>query len=313
MSAALTLPPGVGICHLPADFSLASGEELPGAVVAYELDGPRDAPVVAVLGGISADRRPVSWWRGVVGRDLAVDTSRFAVLSIDWLGGHGCSTGPGPGESFPFVSTGDQARALRAVLDHLGVERLHALIGASYGGMIALQLAAIAPERVRELAVVAAAERSHPQASAWRWLQREVVLLAQRGGEGQRGVELARALAMATYRSPAELAERFSESSALFDWLRARGRAFADQVSAEQFRVLNASIDAHRVDPRAVRVRSTLVGFDSDQLVPAADVERVARALPELAAHVVIPTRYGHDGFLKETAAVSGVLAEVLR
>ncbi|MCA8948523.1 MAG: homoserine O-succinyltransferase [Planctomycetes bacterium] len=312
MSAALTLPAGVRLCHLPSPFRLAGGETLAGAVVAYELDGPADAPVVVVLGGISADRVARRWWPGVVGTGAAVDSERFRVLSIDWLGGAGCSTAPAAGEAFPAISTRDQALAVAAVLDELGVARVRALIGASYGGMVAQQLALLAPRRIERLVVLAAAERSHSQASAWRWLQREIVALGSAAGHGEAALALARGLAMTTYRSPGELAARFEDPAELHGWLAARGRAFAERFIPEQFTCLNASIDAHAVDAAAIDVPTTAVAFTSDQLVPPADVRRFADALPRLLRCVEIATPFGHDGFLKETVAVSAVLAEVL-
>ena len=313
MSAAITLPPDALLCHLPATFELERGGHLPGGVVAYELDGPAGALVVVVLGGISADRRPASWWRGVVGDGLAVDTRRFRVLAIDWLGGAGCSTGPGAGEPFPFVTTRDQADALALVLDQLGVECVHALVGASYGGMVGLQFAARHGERVDWLAVLAAADRSHPQASAWRWLQRGIVELGERAGERDAALALARGLAMTTYRSPGELAERFASGVEVHDWLAVRGQAFAERFLPEQFVCLNRSIDEHAVLAEKIALAAvTFVGFDSDQLVPAADVRRLAHAVPG-ARYEEVPTPFGHDGFLKEVDAVSAILREVLR
>ncbi|MCA8950707.1 MAG: homoserine O-succinyltransferase [Planctomycetes bacterium] len=322
MSAVITLPHGVDLCHLPSPFVLSCGAELRGAVVAHARCGVADGPVVVVLGGISADRHPDHWWRGVVGDDLAIDTRRFSVLSIDWLGGAGCSTSPGRGESFPFVSTTDQADALAAVLDSLRIDAVHALVGASYGGMVGLSFAARHGDRLERLCAIAAADASHPQASAWRAVQRAIVQLGQRSGVAQESLALARALAMTTYRTPDELGERFAGPPAfsdgearlaVADWLRARGAAFAERFLAEQFLCLNASIDAHCVDPHDVTSPTTLVAFTSDQLVPAADVRRLAGALPRLARHIELPTRFGHDGFLKEPVALGAAIAEVLR
>jgi len=329
MSAAITLPQGVELCHLPADFALARGGRLPGAVLAFERQGPAGAPVVVVLGGISAGRhvsahRAVQgpgWWEGFVGDGLPIDTTRFQVLAFDWLGGAGNSTAPAAGETFPFVATEDQAAALHWLLRALRIESVHALVGSSYGGMVGLQFAARFPQQVQRLCAIAAPHESHPQASAWRAVQRGIVELGLRSGDGREALALARALAMTTYRTPGELGERFRGapvfhgSSVRFpvqDWLQARGEQFADRWLPEQFLCLCNSIDAHRIDPAQVAVPTWVCGFVGDQLVPSSQVRELAAALPALRLHREVPSRYGHDAFLKERPAVEALLREVL-
>jgi homoserine O-acetyltransferase/O-succinyltransferase len=329
VSASITLPPGVATCHLPTPFALANGGALDGALLAYERQGPDDAPVVVVLGGISAGRHVSAhgvawergWWQDLVGPGRTIDTGRTQVLSFDWLGGNGCSTAPGSGEAFPFVAAADQAAALWQLCDALRIERLHAIVGSSYGGMVALHAAAAAPARVGRLAVIAAAHESHPQASAWRAVQRGIVELGLASGHVAEALQLARGLAMTTYRTPGELRERFAgpptrSGTALrypvADWLEARGAAFAEGWTAEQFLCLNRSIDAHRIDPATVATPTSLLAFVGDQLVPPPDVRELALALPELRIHREVRSRYGHDAFLKEPAAVGAFLREVL-
>lgn len=328
MSAVVTLPAGVELCHL-ATRRTARGDLRVGAQLAFERQGPLDAEVVVVLGGISAGRHVSAhravhgpgWWEGFVGEGLSIDTTRYQVLGIDWLGGTGCSTAPAAGEPFAFLGSEDQADALCELLDCLRIERLHALVGSSYGGMVGLQFAARHGARLQQLVAIAAAHRSHPQASAWRAVQRGVVELGQQTGCERQALSLARQLAMTTYRSPQELAQRFA-GAPQFDaakprlpvqpWLQARGEAFADEWSAERFLCLNSSIDAHVVEPALVDVPTTLVSWDSDQLVPQSDVRELARRLPRLRQHVELTSPFGHDAFLKEQRALTAVLREVL-
>lgn len=323
MSATVTVPQGVELCHLPQPFQLVRGGELSGAVLAYERQGPKDAPVVIVLGGISAHRHAAAhkelpergWWEGVVGAGLGVDTESFQVLGIDWLGGAGNSTTPSDGESFPFLDAADQARAIWALCDALKIERVHAIVGSSYGGMVAQHAAAQQSERCERLVVLAAAERSHAQASAYRHVQRGLVELGLRSGTARESLQLARSLAMVGYRTSQELGDRFDgglDDGALSGWLDARGASFADEWGVEQFLCLNRSIDAHGIDPAAIKVPTWVLGFDSDQLVPFGDVRRFAHALTDLRSLRQCRTRYGHDGFLKEAAVVSSFLKEVL-
>ncbi|MCU0862647.1 MAG: homoserine O-succinyltransferase [Planctomycetes bacterium] len=330
MSATVTLPPGAALCHLPAGFRLVRGGELAGAALAYERQGPVDAPTVVVLGGISAGRHTSAhaqvpgrgWWDGIVGPGAAIDTERYSVLSFDWLGGAGSSTAPAAGEAFPFVDAADQAAALWHLCDALRIPRLHAVIGSSYGGMVAMHAAAQAPSRVARLCCLGASHRSHPQASAFRAVQRGIVELGLRSGTAGESLALARALALATYRTPGELHERFAGAATVGsdgsvrlpvqDWLDARGADFAAHWTAEQFLCLNRSIDAHRIEPAQIAVPTWLLAFVGDQLVPPSEVRELALALPQLRAHRELRSRYGHDAFLKELLHVGAFLREVL-
>lgn len=321
MSSTVTVPATAGVCHLPARFSLARGGVLDGGVLAFERQGPPGAPVVVVLGGISAHRHVSAhagdaapgWWEGIVGDRRPVDTTRHQVLSFDWLGGAGGSTAPRRGEPFPFVATEDQAAALGHLLDELRIPAVHAIVGASYGGMVALQFGALAPGRVGTVAAIAAPARSHAQASAWRAVQRGIVEIGRAAGREHDALVLARALAMTTYRTPDELAERFPDAASVRDWLLARGRAFASRWTCDQFVALVGSIDGHDLDARCVTAPTALLGFRGDQLVPAAQIASLARELPRCVLHREVPSRHGHDAFLKEPAAVAAFVAEVLR
>src|SRR5262249_18995586 len=134
-----------GILEIPGDFPLHHGGSISGLHIAWRLSGPAAAPVVCALGGISAHRRVacaedprLGWWSEIAGPAGALDTERFRVLSFDYIGGSGESTGPREGETFPSVSSYDQAEALARLVDHLGIRSLRAIAGGSYGGMVAL-------------------------------------------------------------------------------------------------------------------------------------------------------------------------------
>ena len=278
-------------------------------VVAWRLVGPPGAPVVAALGGISAGRTACDldepaqgWWRRIAGPGLPVDTNRFAVLGIDWLGGTGASSAPAAGQAdFPEVDARDQARALVAVCDRLGIGRLHAVAGASYGGMVGLALAEIAPERLGAVLAVSAAHRSNALASGWRGIQRALVRHGLALGDGRGALALARALAMTTYRTREELERRFPTASAVEQYLLARGDSYAESTRPECFLCLSGSIDRHRVDPARIRVPVHLVAIAEDQLVTPAEVRELAAALAGPAVLHELHSEYGHDAFLKES------------
>jgi homoserine O-acetyltransferase len=333
--SSISLPRSAGgLVHLPGPFRLEHGSALPACHVAYELQGPAGAPVVVVQGGISAGRhasasaedpRP-GWWPGIVGEGSAVDPCRYRILSFDYLGGQGASVSPHNttilGSHFPSLSSLDQARALLGLLDRLGVDRLHAFVGASYGGMVGLALAALAPDRVRRLLAVSAADRTHPLATAWRTLQRRIVRLGLARGAAREALALARGLAMTTYRSAEEFSERFDgppergpDGELRFpveDYLESRGREFTERFAAETYLCLSESIDLHRVDPLRVQVPTTLVAVTTDSLVPLWQLRALAQRLGGLCTLVEVDSRYGHDAFLKEPRIIGDIVRSVL-
>jgi homoserine O-acetyltransferase len=308
------------VCALDRDFVLEQGGVLVGPQLGYELVGRTDGPLVGILGGISAGRHVAAhaanqsrgFWDDLVGAERAIDPARVAWLGFDWLGGAGLSTGPkssGMGARFPAVTSRDQARALARLLDHLGRQRFDVLIGASFGGMTALAFAEEFGARVGELVVLCAAHQTDPLSSAWRRLQREALVLGERAGDPALGVEFARKLAFTTYRGRADWVRRGADAES---WLAARGRDFARTFDADVYRVLSTAIDEHRVDPRRITTPTTLVGFDSDMLVPIEQMRDLAARLAGPVRTIEIETPYGHDGFLKESRRIDGVLREVL-
>jgi homoserine O-acetyltransferase len=313
---------------LAGGVDLHFGGRLESLEVAFRLAGAREAPVVAVLGGISAGREifalepgAAGWWQDAVGPGRALDTDRFRVLGLDFLGGSHRTTGPADGATFPSISAFDQARLLVMLLDHLGLDRLHASVGASYGGMVTLALAESHPARLRHAVVLSAAHRTHPMSTAWRSVQRAIVRYALGHGEGARGLTLARALAMATYRSAREFEERFPGPAEagpdgfrfpVESYLMARGASYAAHYRPEAFVCLSESIDLHRVEPSRIRVPTTLLAVQEDQLVPLADMRELRDRHGGNCSLVEISSLFGHDAFLKETEVLRDLLARAL-
>jgi homoserine O-acetyltransferase len=298
---------------VPADLRWSS------ATVRASAHGDPAQPPVVVLGGISADCFPgvrpdggAGWWPGLVGKGCAVDPGRHYVIGVDFAGDEAGGSAP---------TTFDQARVLAAALDAIGVERPCTIIGASYGGMVALALAEREPERVAQLVIVSAGAEPHPAATAARELQRRVVTLGIENGRGAQALAIARGMAMLTYRTPAEFAERFNggidecraqASSGPGAYLRARGDAFLSVMSPGRFLSLSASIDRHRVNPASVTAPCLLIGAESDQLVISDQMRALSQALAGPCKLHLLDSLYGHDMFLKESARIGGIVAPVL-
>jgi homoserine O-acetyltransferase len=294
------------------------------ADIQHELVGPPDAPVLLVLGGISASRhitsngrdRSPGWWEETAGEGRALDTRVYRLLGVEYLDGGRRRDG----RPATRVSTHDQAAAIVALLDELEIPRV-AAIGASYGGMVALALAERWPERLERLVVIGAAHESHAMATALRAIQRRIVELGLDGGRSFDGVALARALAMTTYRTAAEFDTRFGseprleDGAAEFDverYLLRAGEKFARQMSAERFLALSLSADLHRVVPERIDVRTTIVASEGDTLVPVEQLSAMAQRLPRLDGLVTLRSLTGHDAFLTEPAQVGRILTTAL-
>ena len=316
-----------GLLEIPGGLSLFHGGRLASACIAWRLAGPGDAPVLVALGGISAHRRVYStddatrgWWDEVVGNRQALPADRFRILSFDYLGGSGETSGPCADERFPSISSYDQADALLFLLNHLGLKSLRAIVGASYGGMVALAFAERYPERVSQLVLISASDRTHPMATAWRTIQRRMVRFAMEAGRPAEGLKLARALAMTTYRSPEEFSARFSGAPRqtsqgyvfpVEEYLIARGEHYAARHRPEAFLCLSESIDLHRVNAARVFTPTTAIAVTEDQLVPIADMRAMCARLPHAKLHE-ISSVYGHDAFLKEAERLKELFAKAL-
>jgi homoserine O-acetyltransferase len=133
---------------------------------------------------------------------------------------------------------------------------------------------------------------------------------------------LARGIAMTTYRTADEFEQRFAveaEWSAdrprfpVEKYLDHHGQRFTESFSAESFLCLSESIDLHRVDPAAIRTPTTLIAVAGDTLVPSGQMASLRDELRGETCWNVVESIYGHDAFLKEVAAMSGIIAATLR
>jgi homoserine O-acetyltransferase len=331
-----------GVLDLPQPFRLDSGEVLANARLAWQCAGPADAPLVIALGGISAHRRLCSadgkgWWEAQCGAGRTLDTQRYRVLGIDWLGGCDDSTGPrsyettssrdarqslplpreagegtGWGQEFPAISTADQARALLVLLNRLGIRRVHLLVGASYGGNVAQQLAALLGDRLRRLVLLSAAHRPAQFGLALRHIQRSILDL---GNENPQALALARELAVLCYRSTEGVEQRFRDGTnrgGVTGWLKHHGGKFSARFDTSAYRCLGRSLDGHYIDPATIRVPTTVFAVREDLTVPLSLLQDYAACAGGPCELVEISSPHGHDAFLKEAAAVSSVLTAAL-
>jgi len=287
----------------------------------YEVLGHDDLPAVFVAGGISAHRHAGSseafgdagWWEAQVGAGRALDPAQHRIVAFDWLGADGSLDA--------VIDPADQADAIAAVLDALRIERVRAFIGCSYGAMVGLQFAARHGARLDRLVAISGAHRPHPFSSAWRALQRRAVALGALQCDEAHGLALARQLAILSYRTPEEFAERFDAARvvdgrvrvAAEDYLDHCGAQYTTRTSPVAFQRLSESIDLQSVDPARIATPVTVVAVEEDRLVPAEDSRALAQRLRGPAHVEVLHSLYGHDAFLKEEAAIATILTRALQ
>lgn len=302
------------------ELAFRSGELDPPAV-RYEIIGPPGAPVVAVLGGISASKHVASsaldpspgWWEDVVGPGKEIDTRQFRVICIDYVTN---------GKSAAPVTTIDQAEALAAALDHAGVRCVHAVVGASYGGMVALAFGVSFAARAKRLIVISAAHESDPIATALRHLQRRVVALGSSVGRERDGLAIARGIAMTSYLTARHFEERIEDcdrndsrvvEDRIGSYLKIHGEEFAERWTSEKYNALSLSLDLHRICPEQVTLPTTVIAITGDRLVPVAQSRELARRLGGPSQLIELDSSLGHDAFLGDSARIAAFVNELLR
>lgn len=249
-----------------------------------------------------------------------MDPKRYRLLGIDFLGGAGESSGLSDlATEVPYLTSHDQARALHAVWRGLGLSQINAWVGASFGGMVGLAFADLYPHAVHQVIAVSASNRATASALSLRWIQQSIVKLARDAGYEQKGVVLARALAMTTYRTQREFNQRFNSADVSDDlasvasYLQHCGERFAERFSGDSFVALSNAIDRHFVDPKSLRVPVALVSVREDQLVPSDQMTHFAHQAACPVTVFEFSSRYGHDAFLKEPETINAILRQVLQ
>jgi len=307
-------------------FELESGEVLRHVEQAYFLDGSLNEArdnLVVVFHALTGSADAVGeWWRDVVGSGHAIDTNRYAVLCTNLLGSCYGTTGPADParRPFPSVTTRDMARLVGQLVESMHVSSVALAIGGSLGGMVAQEFAATYPALVRNVVVLAAPAEHPASAIAWSHIQRRAIAAA-----GEEGLEIARMIAMMTYRTAGELAERFgrevheSGGFAVERYLSRHGEKLRARFDVHTYLTLLGAMDSHDVGRGRGGVASALrpvkgkiigVGIPGDLLYDPLDVRRWTEAAGAEYREIASPR--GHDGFLLEREQVSALVRDVL-
>jgi homoserine O-acetyltransferase len=322
--------------------ALESGVTLPEVVQRVSIYGePRSdgSNVLLVTHALTGSSRVLDWWGGLAGPGKLFDTTALAVIGVNALGSCYGSTGPASvapdgepyGARFPVVGVGDIVRAQRAALAKLGIERFAAVAGGSLGGMQALEWALQAPGQIGHAFVIGAYDWFSAMGIALNAVAREAIAIA---ADRTQGIELARKIAMLTYKSEALFAERFGRkfdrkggdptknAADKFDvegYLDHQGALFSARMDADAYLTLTRAMDLFDTRDRVTPSRLptlTFVGISSDWLFLPAYVRAAARRFASAGAdslYLELESNHGHDAFLAEPEALEALLRPRLR
>jgi len=277
----------------------------------------------ALTGSPDAADRPTAegvvkgWWAPLFASGAPFDPTRTTVWTPNLIGSCYGSTGPRPGAPFPALTPRDQAAALAA---WIRAEDLHfdAVIGGSLGGMVALELALLAPECIRRVGVIGAGARADAWIRGTSAAQLAILQSALPDGEA---IALARRQAMLTFRAPEGLDARFPDAHAITEWLDHHGRSLAARFTRESYATLLAAMSAHDLGRgrggvvaalRGLRASLHILGLQGDGLfVPALirELSEAARAAGAATSLHWLRSTHGHDAFLIEWAQVDAWLS----
>lgn len=332
---------------------------LPEVQIAYETWGELNedrSNAVIIHAGLSASSHAKShaenkmpgWWEKFVGSGCAVDTDKFFVICTNTLGGCYGTSGPSSinpvtgkpyGSTFPLVTVHDMVTAQFMLLDYLGIDRLHASVGSSLGGMCSLKAAALYPDRVGRMITISSCAQSHPSSIAMRYLQRKCIMTDPKWNKGhyyegaypKMGMKLAREIATMTYRSGPEWDERFGrkrieENSPtslcptflIENYIEYQGEQFSTKFDPNSLLYISKAMDLfdmsddHHGDLieglSCIKCPVMVIGVKTDILFPVIQQRELSEALHKAGNSSVtfyeLNSIYGHDTFLLDLNGV---------
>jgi homoserine O-acetyltransferase/O-succinyltransferase len=350
-------------------FLLECGVSLPQVSVAYEMYGPMNADRSNVIlvehaftgdahaAGIGEDGKP-GWWDRMIGPGKAFDTNQYCVVCSNVLAGCRGTTGPASvnpatgrpyAMGFPVVTIGDMVRLQKALMDHLGVERLLSVAGGSMGGMQVLEWAVSYPDFVLSAIPIASTGRHSAQQIAFNEVGRQAIMSDPDWNEGdyydgaspRRGLAVARMVGHITYMSDESMREKFGrrlrdkdslglDNSDVFEvesYLRHRGNQFVNRFDANSYLYITNAMDYFDLFSseklsgfNESTTRFLVISYTSDWLYPSyqsLEIVNLLRSRNHDVAYVELTSNYGHDAFLvdvvEQTEVVRGFLASVTK
>ncbi|MBU1616856.1 MAG: homoserine O-acetyltransferase [Candidatus Margulisbacteria bacterium] len=352
------------------ELNLESGGRLGPVTVAYETYGSlNDAKSNTILifhalsgdahvaGRHAVEDKKPGWWDNMVGPGKAFDTNKYYIICANVLGGCRGTTGPSSlnpktgkpyGPDFPLITIKDMVNCQLKLLDYLGIETVLAATGGSMGGMLALQLAVSAPNRVRNVIGVATSAHVSAQNIAFNEVGRRAIIGDPHWYGGSYydknppsdGLSIARMIGHITYLSDKTMREKFGRKlqpgkgfAAKFgdhqfeveSYLKYKGTTFTERFDANSYLYITKAIDLFNLEDEGggslakalakATSRFLLIHFSSDWLFPEYQALELVDALKDNLANVsfrVIESNYGHDAFLLEEEELTKTIVSFL-
>ncbi|RZV33749.1 MAG: homoserine O-acetyltransferase [Chromatiales bacterium] len=329
-----------------------------------ELNEARDNAVLIFTGlspsahasSCAVDPTP-GWWEEMIGSQLPIDTDRYFVICVNSLGSCFGTTGPASVNpetgkryrlSFPILTLEDVSDSTHYVVQQLGVEVLHTVVGCSMGGMSGLAFCLRHPEAVRNFVSISSGTRAMPFSIAVRSLQREMIRSDPKWKKGNydvgdppiTGQRLARKLGMITYRSAEEWAQRFGRERStthsriedqfvpefsVESYLENHGRKFTGAFDPNCYLYLSHASDLFDLAEyggslaagfkRLDLERALVIGVRTDILFPPEQQRELAEGIASVCTDTQLAELdciRGHDSFLVDMDAFRPVIWDFL-
>jgi homoserine O-acetyltransferase len=325
--------------HSSTPLILESGEVLEQFTIAYTTYGKLNedqSNVIWAVHALTGDAQVADWWSGLVGEKTIYNFSEHFIICANLLGsGYGStnalSTNPATGipyyYTFPTLSTRDLAQSLEILRQHLKIEQIHTLIGGSLGGQVALEWAYTLGSKLLHAIIIASTAKTSPWVIGFNEAQRMAIATDSTWGEnhqdaGKKGLEAARAVAMLSYRNPADLNTKQKESEEKLDgflaasYLRYQGSKLAKRFQAFSYWALTKAMDSHDIGRgrggqkealMEIKARLLAVGVNTDLLFLAEEAKSLSQLVPTGSYGEIVSTA-GHDAFLIEFAQLSQLI-----
>lgn len=327
---------------LTQPFITESGFEIPDSVIAYQhwgtLNEARDNVILvchALTGNTSADE----WFGGLFGSRRVLDPDKYFIICPNALGSCYGTTGPTSENpetgkpyraDFPVVTIRDMVRLQQQLLDDLDITGIEMVIGGSMGGMQALEWC-LMDDRPKSAALLGMGKEHRPWAIGISHTQRQAIYNDPNWQEGyysqdsppEKGLALARMIAMNSYRHPFDFDEKFSrrlqDGNDRFEvesYLNYQGKKLVDRFDAVSYVRLTQAMDSHDIARgrpnynqliRNLQIPVTVVGINSDMLYLREECQELAEELPN-GAYKEIDSPHGHDAFLIEFDQLNKIL-----
>jgi len=328
--------PGIKFFTDDQPFELDLGGNLKSGIVsAYHTYGQLNSKkdnVIWVCHALTANSNVADWWDGLFGEGKLFDPSKYFIVCANILGSCYGSTGPRSidpsegepyGMTWPLVSVRDWVKAQNRLRIHLGIEEISLCIGGSCGGHQVLEYAYLIPERIKHMGLLVTSARE----TAWVIAGHEAQRLAMQADptlegnddhSGDDGMRAARGMALLGYRTIEAYIETQTDGDEVVNDHRAstyishQGEKLVKRFYPHCYWHLSKSLDTHHIGRgrgsipdvlRSLKMKATIIGIDSDRLIPVPQQQFLAAHLPDAHLHI-LHSPYGHDGFLIETVQI---------